>query len=76
MKTFKLSENHPTMKKMDELNEFMEKLGLSFSITRLGSILVNDNEWPDKVLEIVDLENNTPITSLPSEFEYKIIYQK
>lgn len=78
MKMKRAKENHPTVVKLESLFDKMAELGIRLTFTRYGRIEVIDNDHPDVVWQLMDVEwgGNTYETSpsdLPLEVEYKLV---
>lgn len=80
MTVYRLRENHPTAKKVQEVFELMDKLGISFTATSHGRGLFfvvhdKDREFPDP-LELVDLDSpqDGNVDTLPPVFDFKLVY--
>jgi hypothetical protein len=70
----KLKDNHPALLKLNQLIEFMDKIGLSI-VARRNNLVICDAEKPDRYYEIVDTENGSDIDSFPPTFEFVVRFR-
>lgn len=65
-------QTHPLHKKMEELFQKMEELGLTITIGSYSTIIVTDRatgeEW-----YLRDADSSQPITDMPGWCEYKLV---
>jgi hypothetical protein len=80
MTAYRLRPEHATAKKVQQVFDLMEKLGLSFTAESngRGNIFIvtdRDQEFPAP-LELVDLDdpNDGDVSSLPPVFDFKLRY--
>lgn len=69
----KLPNNHPFMKKMIGLYEYMEKNNISLYVNFSGELQVTDTEINKSYL-IKDIDSNSGTTKFPSGVEFKLIF--
>lgn len=68
----KLTNNHPFMKKMIDLYEYMEKNNISLYVNFSGELQVVDTEINKSYL-IKDADSNSGTDQFPSGVEFKLI---
>lgn len=68
----RLRDTHPTMIKLEKLNQVADELGLSFSFYQ-NSCRLSDKDLPDVDIRICDLESNDGPSWFPFEIEYKCL---
>jgi len=72
MELKKLTNNHPFMKKMIDLYEYMEKNNISLYVNFSGELQVVDTEINKSYL-IKDTDSNSGTDQFPSGVEFKLI---
>ena len=68
----RLTEAHPSMKKLREVEDLMAKLKVDFEIHEFGIILFTDNET-GKSYKYREVEGENP-SSIPCMFETKLTF--
>lgn len=73
---FRLTENHPTSKKLEKLWAYMDKIGIMIEPMYARQLIIHDVDQAEVLLYLEDLEDNgecvtTP--NLPPQLEYKVI---
>ncbi len=71
---YKLKDNHPTMIKIQQLNDKVEELGLSIDFRYGKSVVVEDTDFPDLYFSLEDLEGGN-VLGLPLIFEYNLFLE-
>lgn len=71
----RLTENHPTVEKVNKVMDLMSELHLHFS-TQAGQTFIIDDDLNLHHVELVDSEEGQEISELPTAFEFKLIYTK
>lgn len=74
MSKYRLTEQHPTFKKVDALFAFLEQHGLVIERSYEG-LRILDTEL-DQVFELRDADDGQPIQDVPCTFEFKLVYDK
>lgn len=69
----KLTDNHPFMKKMTGLYEYMEKNNISLYVNFSGELQVVDTEINKSYL-IKDADSNSGTDQFPSGVEFKLTF--
>ena len=67
----RLTENHPIHVKIEKVFSLMDELGISISVIS-GRTFVSDVDFPDKELDLEDLESRENITDMPPLTEYAL----
>jgi len=73
-KLFSLKEDHPFMKKVNELCEIMDKLGITIDLTYDGLLMI-DKTKGDR-FKIRDMDSMEPCQDFPPPFEFKLTFYK
>lgn len=71
-----LKDNHPTMVKLNKLNDLAIELGIQISFMRGWRTIVQDNERDTNLpaLYLEEIDDGQAIEEFPPTFEYKVIY--
>lgn len=76
-KVYRLKETHPTLKKVRELEEYAEKLGIILTVGNDNQLFISDEEFPSVEFQYRDFEQNPSgyetTTSFPYFAETKIL---
>lgn len=72
MELKKLTNNHPFMKKMIDLYEYMEKNNISLYVNFSGELQVVDTEINKSYL-IKDTDSNSGTAKFPNDIGFKLI---
>lgn len=75
MSTFTLTDQHPTVKKLDQIFELAKTLGITIWHTRAGYTMVDD-DTTGKSYYLTDVENRSNMMPFPPVTEYKLTYEK
>ena len=68
-----ITNDHPFMKKMIDLYEYMEKNNVSFYINLSGELQVFDTEINKSYL-IKDIDSSSGTVEFPSGVEFKLVF--
>lgn len=75
MNKYRLKDSHSTMRKVAQIFELCDKLGISFRYSRAGYMMVDvDGQEEDFYLQ--DVDTSLPVAVIPHPLEYKITYEK
>lgn len=75
-KTMRLTEKHSTSKKLDQVFELMDKLGISIIYGAYGRVFLHDTEFPEVEFELKDSDYGSEgPDAVPPTMEFKIIYE-
>lgn len=75
MATWRLHENHPTAKKLEQLTALALDLGITLNF--YGDVCeVEDVDVPDVRFKLEDIEESGRVTSFPHGTETKLTYEK
>lgn len=69
----KLTNNHPFMKKMIGLYEYMEKNNISLYVNFSGELQVTDTEINKSYL-VKDIDSDSGTVKFPSDVKFKLIF--
>ncbi len=78
MTTKRLTDEHPTHKKVERLVEFMEREGISLSFGRHGDVFVVDHQRPaGTVYRLQDVDSpSDPGSEFPPATEWKLTHDE
>jgi hypothetical protein len=68
-----LTNNHPFMKKMVDLYEYMEKNNISLYVNFSGELQVVDTEINKSYL-VKDIDSDSGTVKFPSDVKFKLIF--
>jgi hypothetical protein len=74
MATKRITENHPFMKKVNELYDLMENLGICIEYDNMGGFNIVDTET-NQTYKLKDLEGSHSLDSFPTGFEFKLTFE-
>ena len=77
MGRFRLTSDHPTIKKLDKLFAFADELGLSIEFLGNRTVIM-DSDHPDLQFDFDDIEDESvtgSIVSIPYNLGYKLTYE-
>ena len=70
----RLNDNHPTMKKFNELCDKAHALGLSLTFNSYGVCSLQDEAYPNTTFYVRDLDQSeTPCEEFPPTLDFKIV---
>lgn len=75
MKKYKLKDSHPTKRKVDEIFELCQKLGINFRYTRAGYMMVDDSHRNESFY-LEDVDSSLPCQTIPHPIEFKLTYDE
>mgnify|MGYP001210670310 CR=1 FL=1 len=67
----RLGENHPFMKKINALYDYMDREGISIEYPGGNKLLIIDH-LNQQEYDLLDLDSSEPITIFPPIFEFKL----
>ena len=73
-KTFRCKDDHPIFKKLNELYDLADKLGISFEFYDRGCYVTDKESKMTYMMK--DVESDTAVLDLPPSLEYKVVYEK
>jgi hypothetical protein len=69
----RLTDKHPTSKKVDKLLGLLEELNLEIHIGPYDTVCIVDKENCENNIYMRDNESSEPVSSIPPMFEYKLV---
>jgi hypothetical protein len=81
MKSYKCTDTHPTVKKLQQLEDLANELGITICFSNAGTTLT-DNDIPDTTFHLRDIEDEgrswhpVGVMKFPPATEYKITLDK
>jgi hypothetical protein len=76
MSNYKLKDEHPFVKKLAQLMDLAESLGISIDFSYCNSRTIIQDTGTNKDYYLQDLDSGTPVTVFPPLTEYKLTYNK
>lgn len=70
----RLTQDHPLTKSLQEIEKFMDEKGVRLVFGDYGIIYVVDTK-NKKEYQMVDAEDDSPVSQVPSVMEYKLTYE-
>ena len=74
MATKRITEHHPFMKKVNELYDKMQELGLFISYNQMGGLKITDSE-SGQDYTFKDIESADAVQDFPNGFEFKLTFE-
>lgn len=71
-----LTEEHPTMQKLEKLMNYAEELGLSFDFSTAKQTVMSDVNQVGEDFYITDFESDEPLKEFPYPFNYKVFKEE